>query len=223
MLRLATPRRARPAYLPSARRPRPSRARPRTRRLRLRPGRYWIRLVHASAVGSAVPDILAPGLRVIFCGINPGGARRPPARTSRTRGTTSGACSPMRGLTPAATPSGRAVLAARLRLWADERGRSRTTRGSSASCAAATSRARPSGSAARSRPRAGLIAFVGKTAYQGPFRERPELGLQQRALQLDAPLRVAVHVSGKRRSALRGAAALVRGAPGELDKLTSLP
>ena len=27
---------------------------------------------HAQAVGSAVPDVLAPDLRVVFCGINPG-------------------------------------------------------------------------------------------------------------------------------------------------------
>lgn len=27
-----------------------------------------------------------------------------------------------------------------------------------------------------------MIAFVGKAAYQGPFRERPEHGLQKRSL-----------------------------------------
>ena len=39
---------------------------------------------------------------------------------------------------------------------------------------------RLSGLAAELRPRA--IAFVGKEAYRGPFRERPEHGLQPRRL-----------------------------------------
>lgn len=30
--------------------------------------------------------------------------------------------------------------------------------------------------------RPGVVAFVGKAGYQGAFRERPELGLQERTL-----------------------------------------
>ena len=64
---------------------------------------------------------------------------------------------------------------------------SRTPRGARhaarASSAARTSRGRRSGSQAIAdelRPRA--IAFVGKAAYEGTYRERPELGLQERRL-----------------------------------------
>jgi len=58
----------------------------------------------------------------------------------------------------------------------------RTTRGSSDLRAAdfAGSRERLERLAADLEPR--VIAFVGKAAYQGPFRERPEHGLQERRL-----------------------------------------
>lgn len=58
----------------------------------------------------------------------------------------------------------------------------RTTRGSGDLRAAdfAGSRERLEGIAQELRPE--VIAFVGKAAYHGPFRERPELGLQERRL-----------------------------------------
>jgi len=58
----------------------------------------------------------------------------------------------------------------------------RTTRGSSDLRAAdfAGARERLDALAAELGPR--VIAFVGKAAYQGIYRERPELGLQQRRL-----------------------------------------
>lgn len=58
----------------------------------------------------------------------------------------------------------------------------RTTRGSSELRAAdfAGAADRLAGIALDLRPRA--IAFVGKAAYQGTYRERPELGLQERRL-----------------------------------------
>lgn len=58
----------------------------------------------------------------------------------------------------------------------------RTTRGSSDLRAAdfADSRERLEEIARELQPR--VIAFVGKAAYRGPFRERPEYGLQDRRL-----------------------------------------
>jgi double-stranded uracil-DNA glycosylase len=130
---------------------------------------------------SAVPDILGPNLRLVFCGINPGfrsadaGAHFANPRNDFWRllaaaGFTSHVLEPSEqwslldlgyGLTNAAP---------------------RTTRGSSD-----LRRADFAGSAERLEQIAGDlrpegIAFVGKAAYEGAFRERPELGLQDRRL-----------------------------------------
>ena len=130
---------------------------------------------------SAVPDVLAPGLRVVFCGINPGlvsdaarahfaNPRNDFWRLLHAAGFTSRLYGPDEqfgvlqegiGLTNAAP---------------------RTTRGSgdlrSADFAGAASRL--GRLAEELRP--GWIAFVGKEAYRGAFRERPELGRQERRL-----------------------------------------
>ena len=130
---------------------------------------------------SAVPDVLGPGLDVVFCGINPGrvsaaaGAHFANPRNDFWRllhevGFTPGLLEPNEqfelprygvGVTNAAF---------------------RTTPGSGD-----LRRADFSGAAARLgriavklRPR--VIAFVGKEAHRGVFGERPELGLQGRRL-----------------------------------------
>ena len=130
----------------------------------------------------AVPDVLGPGARVVFCGINPGEwsarARAPFAnprndfwRLLHAAGFTPHLLEPNEfrelraygiGLTNAAH---------------------RTTRGSGELRAAdfAGARERLEEIARRIRPR--VIAFVGKAAYQGAFRERPEHGLQGRRLR----------------------------------------
>jgi TDG/mug DNA glycosylase family protein len=132
-------------------------------------------------VQSAVPDVLAPGLRIVFCGINPGfrsaaaGAHFANPRNDFWRllhdaGLTSRLLEPHEqgellafgcGLTNAAH---------------------RTTRGSGdlrrADFAGAAERLERM--AADLRP--AFIAFVGKAAYEGTFRERPALGLQDRLL-----------------------------------------
>jgi len=130
---------------------------------------------------SAVPDVLAPGLRVVFCGINPGRVSAAAAahfanprndfwRLLRDAGFTPRRLEPHEqfaaldygiGLTNAAP---------------------RTTPGSSDLRAAdfAGSAERLERLATELRPRA--VAFVGKEAYRGVFRERPELGLQERRL-----------------------------------------
>jgi TDG/mug DNA glycosylase family protein len=130
---------------------------------------------------SAVPDVLAPGLRVVFCGINPGfvsaaaGAHFANPRNDFWRllhdaGFTPSLLAPEEqfevlkfgiGLTNAAT---------------------RTTRGSGD-----LRRGDFQGSAKRltalaGELRPGWLAFVGKEAYRGTFRERPELGEQERQL-----------------------------------------
>lgn len=130
---------------------------------------------------SAVPDVLAPDLRVLFCGINPGRVSAAAAahfanprndfwRLLHAAGFTPRLLRPEEqfdaldygiGLTNAAF---------------------RTTPGSGdlrkpdfAGAAARLGRI-----AAELAPRA--IAFVGKEAYRGAFGERPEHGLQQRRL-----------------------------------------
>jgi len=130
---------------------------------------------------SAVPDVLAPGLRVIFCGINPGhvsaaaGAHFANPRNDFWRLLHDS------GFTPR-------VLAPQEQYEALDYGigltnaASRTTRGSGD-----LRRADFAGSAQRLfdiarhlRPR--TIAFVGKEAYRGAFGERAEFGVQPRIL-----------------------------------------
>jgi double-stranded uracil-DNA glycosylase len=133
------------------------------------------------AAASAVPDVLGPGLRVVFCGINPGFAsdaakahfanpRNDFWRLLQTAGFTSRLYEPSEqfevlrdgiGLTNAAP---------------------RTTRGSGdlrrADFAGASERLERL--AVELRPE--WIAFVGKEAYRGTFNERAELGAQERRL-----------------------------------------
>ena len=130
-------------------------------------------------LAGAVPDVLAPGLDVVFCGINPG--RRSSAagahfanprndfwRLLHEAGFTPHLLRPDEqhdlpgfgcGLTNAAY---------------------RTTKGSGdlRSADFAGSAERLERLAQELRPR--YLAFVGKAGYQGVFRERPELGLQTR-------------------------------------------
>jgi TDG/mug DNA glycosylase family protein len=130
---------------------------------------------------SVLPDVLAPDLSVVFCGINPGrvsaaaghhfaNPRNDFWRLLHDAGFTSRLLAPAEqlelprfgyGLTNAAY---------------------RTTPGSGD-----LRRADFEGSEARLRSlaedlRPRVIAFVGKEAYRGAFGERPQLGLQQRAL-----------------------------------------
>lgn len=130
---------------------------------------------------SDVPDVLAPGLRVVFCGINPGrvsaaahahfaNPRNDFWRLLHAAGLTSRLYEPHEqfsllgegiGLTNAAyrTTPGSGDLRRDDFAGAEER----------------------LGRVAREL-RPAWIAFVGKEAYRGTFRERPELGRQQRTL-----------------------------------------
>jgi double-stranded uracil-DNA glycosylase len=129
----------------------------------------------------ALPDVLAPGLDVVFCGINPGrvsaaaGAHFANPRNDFWRllhetGFTSRLLDPREqdellglgiGVTNAA--------------YRTTPGSGDLRRGDFAGSAERLERV-----ATELRPRA--IAFVGKEAYRGVFAERPELGLQSRRL-----------------------------------------
>ena len=129
----------------------------------------------------AVPDVLAPGLRVVFCGINPGrvsaaaGAHFANPRNDFWRLLHAAGLTP-RVLEPAdqfeALAHGIGLTNAAYR----------TTKGSGD-----LRRADFAGSAERLERiarelRPAWLAFVGKEAYRGAFGERPELGLQERRL-----------------------------------------
>jgi TDG/mug DNA glycosylase family protein len=132
-------------------------------------------------VSSAVPDVLAPGLRIVFCGINPGfrsaaaGAHFANPRNDFWRLLADSGLTPRKlepdeqwqlldwgfGLTNAA--------------YRTTRGSCNLRRGDFAGAAERLERI-----ALELRPE--TIAFVGKAAYEGAFRERPDLGLQQQRL-----------------------------------------
>jgi TDG/mug DNA glycosylase family protein len=135
----------------------------------------------AEPTPSAVPDVLAPGLAVIFCGINPGrvsaaarahfaNPRNDFWRLLHDAGFTPRLLAPEEefealryglGLTNAAyrtTPGSGDLRASDFDDSPDRLGRL----------------------AEELRPH--WLAFVGKEAYRGVFRERPELGKQQRRL-----------------------------------------
>ena len=130
---------------------------------------------------SAVPDVLAPGLDVVFCGINPGrrsaaaGAHFANPRNDFWR-LLAGA-----GLTPRRLHPSEQHELVRYGFGLTNAA-ARTTPGS-----ADLRRADFAGAAERLEriarelgPRG--IAFVGKAAYEGAFRERSDLGLQPRRL-----------------------------------------
>jgi double-stranded uracil-DNA glycosylase len=130
---------------------------------------------------SAVPDVLAPGLTIVFCGINPGfrsaaaGAHFANPRNDFWRLLHDSGLTP-RQLAPEEQYD---LLELGLGLtnaaYRTTRGSGDLRRGDFAGTAE-----RLEGLAAELRPR--LLAFVGKAAYEGAFRERPEHGLQARRL-----------------------------------------
>jgi TDG/mug DNA glycosylase family protein len=135
----------------------------------------------AAVSKSAVPDVLAPGLDVVFCGINPG--FHSDAKAAHFANPRNGFWRLLHaaGFTPRlVAPSEQFdVLAFRIGIT---NAAYRTTRGSSDLRKGdfAGSADRLARLALELDPRA--IAFVGKEAYRGPFGGRPEHGLQERRL-----------------------------------------
>ena len=135
----------------------------------------------ADATGSAVPDVLAPDLRVVFCGINPGRVSAAAAAHFANPRNDFWRLLHAAGFTPrlygpeeqfAVLRHGIGLTNAALR----------TTKGSG-DLRSADFR----GSAARLEQMARelgpeWIGFVGKEAYRGTFGERPVLGVQERRL-----------------------------------------
>jgi double-stranded uracil-DNA glycosylase len=130
---------------------------------------------------SAVPDVLGPNLDVVFCGINPGRVSAAAAahfanprndfwRLLHEAGFTPRLVDPLEQFEVLRYGIGLTNAAAR------------TTPGSgdlrAGDFAGAADRLEQL--CLELRPRA--IGFVGKEAYRGPFRERPEHGLQERRL-----------------------------------------
>ena len=130
---------------------------------------------------SAIPDVLAPGLRVLFCGINPGRVSAAAAahfanprndfwRLLHAAGFTPRLLEPAEQFELLTYGVGVTNAAAR------------TTPGSGdlrkADFAGAADRLERI--AIELKP--AWIGFVGKEAYRGAFGERPELGVQQRQL-----------------------------------------
>jgi TDG/mug DNA glycosylase family protein len=130
---------------------------------------------------SAVPDVLAPGLRCVLCGINPGrrsaaaGAHFANPRNDFWRLLADS------GLTPRQLQPEEQHLLPRFGLGVTNAAL-RTTAGSGdlrrADFAGAAERL--GRIATELEPR--VVAFVGKAAYEGTFRERAPLGLQERRL-----------------------------------------
>jgi double-stranded uracil-DNA glycosylase len=136
----------------------------------------------ARVAASAVPDILAADVRVVFCGINPGfvsaaaGAHFANPRNDFWRLLHDA------GFTPRLLRPDEQHQAPRFGIGLTNAA-CRTTRGSGdlrrADFAGAAERLERL--AAELRPRA--LAFVGKEAYRGAFGSRPALGLQERRLR----------------------------------------
>ena len=129
---------------------------------------------------SDVPDVLAPGLKAIFCGINPGrvsaaaNAHFANPRNDFWRLLHAAGLTP-RLSTRASSSSSSATVRAHERGLPDDAGLRRPPPRDFAGSAERLERI-----ARELQP--AWIAFVGKEAYRGAFDERPELGLQKRRL-----------------------------------------
>jgi double-stranded uracil-DNA glycosylase len=130
---------------------------------------------------SAVPDILAPDLRAVFCGINPGRVSAAANAHFANPRNDFWRLLHAAGFTPRLYEPSEQFELLKLGLGATNAAY-RTTPGSGD-----LRRADFAGSAERLERialelRPGAIGFVGKEAYRGAFGERPELGLQERRL-----------------------------------------
>ena len=128
-----------------------------------------------------MPDVLAPGLAVVFCGINPGRVSAAAAAHFANPRNDFWRLLHAAGFTPRELRPDEQFELLRYGVGVTNAA-ARTTAGSGdlrrADFAGAAERL--GRIAEELRPRA--IGFVGKVAYRGAFGERPELGLQARRL-----------------------------------------
>jgi TDG/mug DNA glycosylase family protein len=133
------------------------------------------------ATPSAVPDVLGPGLRVVFCGINPGRVSAAAAAHFANPRNDFWRLLHEAGFTPRLYEPAEQYALLEVGVGVTNAA-SRTTPGSGdlrkADFAGAAGRLERI--AAELRPQA--IGFVGKEAYRGAFGERPQLGLQEQRL-----------------------------------------
>jgi double-stranded uracil-DNA glycosylase len=130
---------------------------------------------------SAVPDVLAPGLAVVFCGINPGRVSAAAGRHFANPRNDFWRLLHDAGFTPRLLEPAQQLELPRFG-YGLTNAAYRTTPGSGDLRRGdfAESAARLATIGQELRP--GVIAFVGKEAYRGAFNERPKLGLQERTL-----------------------------------------
>jgi TDG/mug DNA glycosylase family protein len=128
---------------------------------------------------SAVPDVLAPGLRVVVCGINPGFVSAAAAAHFANPRNDFWRLLADAGLTPRRLRPEEQFEALRFGIGLTNAA-VRTTRGSGDLRRGDFDRERFERLLAELEPRA--VAFVGKEAYRGLFGERPEHGPQQRTV-----------------------------------------
>jgi double-stranded uracil-DNA glycosylase len=130
---------------------------------------------------SAVPDVLAPGLSVVFCGINPGRVSAAAAAHFANPRNDFWRLLHDAGFTPRLVAPAEQFEVLRYGIGLTNAA-FRTTPGSGDLRAGdfAGAAERLERLADELRPRA--IGFVGKEAYRGAFRERPDHGLQERRL-----------------------------------------
>jgi TDG/mug DNA glycosylase family protein len=130
---------------------------------------------------SAVPDVLAPGVRVVFCGINPGRVSAAAAAHFANPRNDFWRLLHDAGFTPRLLRPDEQFEALGFGIGLTNAA-ARTTKGSGdlRSGDFLGSVGRLAGLAQELRPKA--IGFVGKEAYRGTFGERPDHGLQERRL-----------------------------------------
>jgi double-stranded uracil-DNA glycosylase len=131
---------------------------------------------------SAIPDVLAPGLRVLFCGINPGRV------SAAARAHFANPRNDFWRLLHAAGLTQRLLTPAEQFRLLDEgigvtNAAARTTPGSGDLRKADFDGAAERLAELARTLRPAWIAFVGKEAYRGAFGERPQLGEQERRLR----------------------------------------
>ena len=168
-------------------------------------------MAERDATPSDVPDVLAPDLRVVFVGINPGRV------SAAARAHFANPRNDFWRLLHAARLTSRLYEPHEQFALLEEgigvtNAAYRTTPGSGDLRRAdfAGSAERLEGIARELRP--AWLAFVGKEAYRGAFGGRAELGVQERDARRDEAVRPPVDVAGERRRSVGRAAPLVQRA-----------